>query len=306
MPGYVGRTAGHHHRAAAVAAFGTQVDDPVRRADHIEVVFDDDERVTGGQQLAQGAHEARDVLEVQAGGGFIEQQQRTAPGAGGRPGLERVGQEGGNLQSLRLSARQGGNRLTQAQIVEAHIGQRAQGAHDFRVCREQNDSLGYRKLKGVGDGQLPALTLKLHLKHLGTEAPAVAVGTAQIDVGQKLHLDMLEAVAAAGGTTPIARVEAEGAGAVAPLQRQRRLGEQLADRIEGAHHTGGVGARGLADGRLIDQGHVVDPVGTQATIVFAGNRARLAQGAAQGGIEHVLDERGLARAGNAGDGDQAA
>ena len=54
-------------------------------------------------------------------------------------------------------------------------------------------------------------------------APAVAVGAAQVDVGEELHLDVLEARAAAGRAAAVAGVEAEHAGAVAALQRQRRV-----------------------------------------------------------------------------------
>ena len=54
-----------------------------------------------------------------------------------------------------------------------------------------------------------------HLEHLRAEAPAVAVGAAQVHVAQELHLDVLEAAAAAGRAPAVARVEAEGARRVA-------------------------------------------------------------------------------------------
>ncbi len=46
---------GHHDRAAAVAALGAEIYQPVGGADHVEVVLDDDERVTDLEQLAEGA-----------------------------------------------------------------------------------------------------------------------------------------------------------------------------------------------------------------------------------------------------------
>jgi hypothetical protein len=55
--------------------------------------------------LRKRAHQLGDVVEVQAGGGLVEQEQRAllrhAPGAGDRRGL---GQEAGQLQALRLAA----------------------------------------------------------------------------------------------------------------------------------------------------------------------------------------------------------
>ena len=70
-----GRRAGADDLAARVAAFRPEVDDPVRRAHDVEVVLDDDERVTRGDQLAQRLEQLRDVFEVQAGGGLVEQEQ---------------------------------------------------------------------------------------------------------------------------------------------------------------------------------------------------------------------------------------
>ena len=61
--------------AARVAAFRAEVDDPVGGADHVEVVLDHDQRMAGVDQPAEGLQQLRDVVEVQAGGGFVEQEQ---------------------------------------------------------------------------------------------------------------------------------------------------------------------------------------------------------------------------------------
>lgn len=71
-----------HDLAARVAAFGAQVDQPVGRAHHVEVVLDHDERMPRIQQLAQRAHELGDVVKVQAGGGLVKQKQRAFFGHG--------------------------------------------------------------------------------------------------------------------------------------------------------------------------------------------------------------------------------
>ena len=59
-----------------VAALGAQVDEPVARADHVQVVLNDDERVACVDQLAQRTHELGDVVKMQTGGGLVEQKQR--------------------------------------------------------------------------------------------------------------------------------------------------------------------------------------------------------------------------------------
>ena len=74
---------------------------------------------------------------------------------------------------------------------------------------------------------------------------------------------MLEARAAAGRAAAVAGVEAEHAGAVAALARHRRIGEQLADLVEGADVARRVRARGLADRALVDEHRIGEPIGAE-------------------------------------------
>jgi hypothetical protein len=251
----VGR-AGAHHLAAGLAAFGAEVDDPVGGADHVEVVLDHQQRMPGVQQLAQRAHQLGDVVEVQPGGGLVEQEQRARfwppPGAG--PGG--LGQEAGQLQALRLAAAERGHRLAQAHVVQADVDDGLQPRHHLAVALEPVRGLGHGQVQHVGHAELVRPAHQLHVQHLGAVAAAVAVGAAQVDVGQELHLHVLEAAAAAGGAAAVAGVEAEGAGAVAALARQRRVGEELAQFVEGADVAGRVAARGLADRALVDEHRV--------------------------------------------------
>ena len=61
--------------AAGVAALGAEVDDPVGGANDVKVVLDDDKRVARGEQLAKGTQQPGDIVEVEAGGGLVEQEQ---------------------------------------------------------------------------------------------------------------------------------------------------------------------------------------------------------------------------------------
>ncbi len=62
-----------HDDAAALAAFGPEVDDPVGALDDVEVVLDDEHGVARVHQAAAArASSLRDVLEVQARGGLVE------------------------------------------------------------------------------------------------------------------------------------------------------------------------------------------------------------------------------------------
>ena len=107
---------------------------------------------------------------------------------------------------------------------------------------------------------------------------------------------MLEAVAAACRAAAVAGVEAERAGGVSALARCGRLGEKLADAIEGPDIAGGVRARRLADRRLIDEHHIAHLVAAFQRAMRAGRFGRPAFRLQQGGVEDILYERRLARA----------
>ena len=299
---HVLRHSGRNDLPARIPAFGAEIDDPVRCADDVEVVLDHDQRMPGRQQLAQGAHQARDVFEVQTGGGFVEKQQCTFGGAalafGAAPGG--LGEEAGDLQALRFAAREGRHGLAEAQIIQADVGERGERPQHVAVLRKQVHRFGDGVRKDVGDRKRAAAAFDLHREDFGAEALAVAVRAAQIDVGEELHLDVFESVATTGGAAAVAGVEAEGPRRVFAFLGQRRPGKDLADRIEGADEAGGVGAGGLADRRLVDEGDVGELPGTEAAVMRADRRRGLSQGAAERRVQHVLDQGGFARSRYAG------
>ena len=304
MRAHVIRRAFGHQQAAGVPALGPEVDDPVGGADDVQVVLDDDQRVPGLQQLAEGAHQLGDVVEVQPGGGLVEQEQRALLGhaLGRRRGG--LGQKARELQALGLTARQRGHGLAQAHVVQADVHQRLQARHHLAVVAEQRGRFADGELQHVGHRQLARPAHDLHVQDLGAEAPAIAIRAAQVHVRQELHLHMLEAGAAAGGTAPITGVEAEHAGGVAALGRQRRTREQLAHLVEGTHVAGRVAARGLADGRLVHEHRIGQPVSTQQLAMGPRRLRGLAEVARQRGVQHVLHQRALARARDPGHADQ--
>jgi uncharacterized Fe-S cluster-containing radical SAM superfamily protein len=75
---HVFRRARHHHLAAAGAAFGAHVDQPVGGLDDVQVVLDDDDGVAGVAQLVQHLQQHAHVVEVQARGGLVQDVQRAA------------------------------------------------------------------------------------------------------------------------------------------------------------------------------------------------------------------------------------
>ena len=92
-------------------------------------------------------------------------------------------------------------------------------------------------------------------------AAAVAHLALDVDVGHEVHFDAALAVALAGLAAAAGHVEAEAAGLVAALARLGQHGEEIADGREDLRVGGRVGARGAADGRLVDADDLVDLLG---------------------------------------------
>jgi hypothetical protein len=100
--------------------------------------------------------------------------------------------------------------------------------------------------------------------------------------------------------SPALDVEAEAAGAVAADARLPRLGVQVADEIEDARVRGRIAPRRAADGALVDLDHLVDPPDADDLVEGALRLAAARQAAAKGRQQHLVDERRLSGAGDAG------
>ena len=66
------------------SAFGAEVDDPVGALDDLDVVLDDEEAVAFVDEALEELYQEGDVVEVEAGGGLVEEEKRGfARGEGG-------------------------------------------------------------------------------------------------------------------------------------------------------------------------------------------------------------------------------
>src|SRR5690606_21283734 len=127
--------------------------------------------------------------------------------------------------------------------------------------------LSNSELQDVGDAQMTTRNVHRDLKNLAAIPTAIAIRTTQVDVREELHLDVLEAVASAGGAAAIARVEAERAHRVAALLGKRCCREQLANGIECTDVARWVRTRRATDRRLIHEHHARKPLGAFDAIV---------------------------------------
>jgi len=59
---------------AFVPGIGSQVNDPIRALDDVKVVLDDQHRMAGIDETLKGFQQNADVVKMQAGGRFVEEE----------------------------------------------------------------------------------------------------------------------------------------------------------------------------------------------------------------------------------------
>ena len=262
--------------AAAGAAFGAHVDDPVGGLDDVEVVLDDEERAAAVDELAEGGEELGDIVEVEAGGGFVEDVEGAAAGfrcglvGGGTAVGDRTG--GGEmrreLDALGFAAGERGGGLAEADVAEADLVEDVELVGDLWGSGEVDQSF----LDGHVEDVVDVLVAVLHFEDGVLVAGAtVALFAGKFDVGEELHLDGDGAVAFADIAAAAGNVEGEAAGGEVLAAGVGLRGEELADGVEGLDVGDGVGARGAADGGLVDEDDVVEVLGAgEAAIEMCG------------------------------------
>ena len=181
--------------SAAGSALWTDVDDPVGGFYDFEVVLDDDHRVALVGQAMQHFEQLGDIVKVQAGCGFIEDVDRLARG----PFRQLLGQ----LDPLGLTTRQSGRRLAHLDVSQADLGQHLHLRPDRRHRLEELHRVLDGHVQYVGDG----LVLEPHFQRLAVIALPLTDVALDVDVGEKVHLDLDQTVALAGLAAPALDVE---------------------------------------------------------------------------------------------------
>src|SRR5579862_5022500 len=180
------RGAGGNDAAAGVSALGAEINDPVGGLDDVEIVLDDEDGSAALEKLAKRAEEFLNIVEVQAGGGLVENVQHA--GIGG------VHEMGGELEALGFAAGKRGGGLAEAEIAEADFLEDAQLAGDLGKAGEE--------VQGFADGEVEnfvnVLVAEAHFEDGALEARAAAFLADELDVGEELHFDGDGAVALAG------------------------------------------------------------------------------------------------------------
>jgi hypothetical protein len=128
----IGGRAGEDHPAAVLTGARTQVDDPVGVGHHGLVMLDHDDRVAIVNEPVQQGQELVDIRQVQAAGRLVQHVGR---------GL--LGHVDGQLEALSLASGQGGERLAQTEIAQAHVGEAVEDGTGGRSAGEEVLGLGH-------------------------------------------------------------------------------------------------------------------------------------------------------------------
>ena len=184
---------------------------------------------------------------------------------------------------MRLAAGQRGGLLADMDVAEADAVQQREHVAHARHHLEKFERFLDRHVEHVGD----RLALEQHLQRFAVVALALADVAGDVDVGQKVHLDLDDAIALAGLAAAAFDVEGEAAGLVAARLGFGQAGEQFADRREGARIGGRVGARRAADRRLVDVDDLVEMLDAFDAVERGGGFAGAVEAARQRLVERV-------------------
>jgi len=189
--------------AAMVAAFGTEIDNPVGHFDDFQVVFDDNNGVAHVRQFVQHPQQVLYVSEVQAGGGFVEDVEGMAGGG--------FAEFGGEFDALGFPAGKFCRRLAQGHVGKADFVEYQQGLFDLGKVGEEGDALFNFHVQDVSD-VLPAIA---NFQGFPVVSFPLAYLTIDIHIGQEVHFDFLGALSLAVFTSASFNVETEPAGSIA-------------------------------------------------------------------------------------------
>ena len=279
---------------AGVPTFRPQIDNPVRRLDHFQIVFDDEHRVAGVHEVVQHLQQQFDIGEMQSRGRFVQQIKRLSGAL--------LDQLASQLDALGFAAGQRGRGLTQLDVVESHIVEGLQFVAYLRDVLEQLQQLLDIHFENLGDG----LLLELHLQRFAVVAVTFADGTGHPHVGQKVHFEPIGTVPLAGFATPARDVETEAARLMTAPAGFGQLREQGANVVEDLDVRAGIGARRAADRRLVDGDQFVEFAETFDSLMPARLSFAAVEISPQGLHQYVIHERALARTGDTRDADELA
>lgn len=232
--------------SASISSSGPELHDPVRQADHIEVVFDDDDGVALIAKTEEKIHEVLDVLPVKTGGRFIQKIQCAT-----RLTLAQLERE---LYPLGLATRKGGGRLADLDIAQPDCLKRREFLVNTRLSGKEFAGSVNGEVEGFRDVE-PAET---DFERFPVVALSVTGRAFDVDVAEKLHVELDHAISLAPFTPAARRVEAEAVGRVSSYLCERSLGVKASQQIKKFGIGGRIGPGTAPDGALVDADDLIE------------------------------------------------
>ena len=127
--------------SAAVSAFRSDINDVIRRFDHIQIVLDHHHRISALCQSVQNLHQFVHICKMQSCGGFVQNIDR--------PARTLSGKFRGKLHTLSLSAGKLRGRLSQFNIRKPHVIQRFYLSADARHILKKSKRFLHRHIQHV-------------------------------------------------------------------------------------------------------------------------------------------------------------
>ena len=192
------RGTGGDHLPAGVAPFGSQVDHVVGGLDYIQMVLDQQHRVTHVDQAVQRFEQALDIGQVQAGGRLVQDVH-------GVPGTLKLAQLRCDLDPLGLAPGKCGCRLPQRQVAQPEIVEHTYFFADGRLIGKKAHAFFDGHVQDISD----SLAAQRNLERLSVEARPFARAAQYLDVGHEVELCRDDALALALFAAASLDVEAE-------------------------------------------------------------------------------------------------
>ena len=215
---------------------------------------------------------------MQAGGGFVKYEQFARQITG------TVADIAGEFETLGLAAGHGVDWLAQADISQAHIGQRLERRYHLFVIFEKLQGLVHRHGQNVVNAAPPVTDIQ----YVGFEALSFAIRTQNEHIGKKLHFHLFETFALAGFAASTGHIKGEVTGTEIAGLRCGGICQQPANRIQGFGVGQRIGPRGAADGPLVDQHDIINMIHSLDGSVFTGTTLLVSQGFFGGFIKNIF------------------
>ena len=268
--------------AAAAAAFGAQIDDPIGAGDDVQIVFNHHHRVALIHQLLQDGQQFAHVLEMQSRGGFIQNIQRAAGGA--------FGEFLGQLDALGFPARQGVGGLSQLDIIQPNILQQFDFIpHGGDGVKERQGFLNTH-LQNIGNGFVAVC----HIQRFAVVPFAFTRFAFHIHIGQKVHFNFNQPVPLTGLAPSPLDVKGKAARGIAAGFGLWQGRKPIPNGRKGPDIGDGVGPRRASDGGLINFDDFVDPLAALDAVHIA-LQVRTPKTGQHPLIQTVHNQRRLAR-----------